>query len=33
MNSNEISNMTLINNLLKEPNAFISNMCNLYYEC
>jgi len=33
MNSDEISNMTLINNLLKEPNAFISNMCNLYYEC
>ena len=33
MNSTEISNMTIINNLLKEPNIFISNMCNLYYEC
>lgn len=29
----EISNMTIINNLLKEPNEFLSNMCSLYYNC
>jgi hypothetical protein len=29
----DISNMTIINNLLKEHNNFVTNMCNLYYKC